>query len=37
MPLAVVSTTLAVVTWVLVLPAEMLLNRRAPAETRDWL
>jgi uncharacterized membrane protein len=36
-PLAFVSTVLAVSAWFLVLPAEILLNRRAPAESRDWL
>jgi hypothetical protein len=35
-PLAFVSTVLAVSAWLLVLPGEMLLNRRAPAEARDW-
>jgi uncharacterized membrane protein len=37
MPVAFVSNALAVAAWCLVVPAEMLLNRRAPAEARDWL
>ena len=37
MPLPFVSTTLAVCAWCLIVPAEMLLIRRAPAEARNWL
>jgi uncharacterized membrane protein len=35
-PVAFVSTRAAVVVWLLVIPAGILLNRRAPREIADW-
>jgi hypothetical protein len=35
-PVAFVSTLAAVLVWFLVLPAGILLNRRAPPEVRHW-
>jgi hypothetical protein len=35
-PVAFVSIRAAVVVWLLVIPAGILLNRRAPREIADW-